>query len=312
MIDRWVAVSAAYLGSEKAFDSLKRDPYWPKWDSPWWHMTLLWELGRADAIPADMAEAMLDALNTKFVRFFPSEREPLPAGKDPARDAACHCALGNMYQTLAARGVDVDRRAPWIRSWFLHYQLPDGGLNCDEKAYAKGKQGASSIQSTLPALEAVLAKGGPLTQTEEHFVDAGAEYLLERRLAFRKSDGQLMDAGFLDIGFPRFYDYDVLRGLSFIAEWSRLRRKMVPRRAVSWIFDSLDERFPDARVRVEKEGIVPTEGTFVRDEAGKWERIPKASTFPLLDAVRKIGSPNDALTAQWMRVKQVLGARLEG
>ena len=53
-----------------------------------------------------------------------------------------------MYQVLFACGVDIDGRAPWIRAWFLRYQLPDGGLNCDEKAYA-GSGGASSIQSTV-------------------------------------------------------------------------------------------------------------------------------------------------------------------
>lgn len=308
MNDRWIEFSTAYLASKKAKDSLAKDPYWPKWDSSWWHMTLLWELGRADAIPKEAAEGMLAAIEAKYLKFFPNPREPLPQGKDPHRDALCHCALGNMYQTLAACGLDLDARAPWMRAWFLRYQLPDGGLNCDEKVYEKG--GASSIQSTLPVLEAVLAAGRPLTPSEEHFVDLGAEYLLERRLAFRRKDGQLMNPGFLDIGFPRFYDYDVLRGLSFIAEWARLRRRLVPRRAVSWIFDSFDDRFPDARVRVEKEGL-PAIETSWNEKDGAWAR-GKAGTFALLDAVRKVDSPCDALTERWMTVKKVLGSRLEG
>ncbi|UPT74862.1 MAG: hypothetical protein M0D55_03870 [Elusimicrobiota bacterium] len=144
MIDRWVAVSTAYLGSKKALDALALDPYWPKWDSPWWHMTLLWEMGRADAIPLDAAEAMLAAIETKYVKYFPNPREPLPPGKDYHRDGLCHCGLGNMYQTLQARGLDLDRRAPWMRAWFLHYQLPDGGLNCDDKVYEKGALPPSS------------------------------------------------------------------------------------------------------------------------------------------------------------------------
>ncbi len=308
MIDSWIAVSAAYLTSKKAEESLARDPYYPKWDSPWWHMILLWELGRADAIPKEAAEAMFAAIEAKYVRYFPNPREPLPPGKDAYRDGLCHCSLGTMYQTLAACGLDLDARAPWMRAWFLHYQLPDGGLNCDDKAYAKG--GSSSIQSTLPALEAVLAAGRPLTPTEEHFVDLGAEYLLERRLAFRRRDGQLMSSGFVDIGFPRFYDYDVLRGLSFISEWARLRRRMVPRRAVGWVFESMEDRFPDARVRIEKEGIVPAETT-LEFKDGTWSR-GKTSTFPLLEASRKVGAPCAPLTDQWNKIKKVLGSRLEG
>lgn len=309
MIDSWIAVSAAYLTSKKAKDSLAADPYWPKWDSPWWHMTLLWELGRADAIPKEAAEAMLAAIEAKYVKYFPNPREPLPEGKDYHRDGLCHCGLGNMYQTLAACGLDLDHRAPWMRAWFLHYQLPDGGLNCDDKVYEKG--GSSSVQSTLPVMESVLAAGRPLTMAEEHFVDAGALYLLERRLAFRLRDGQLMDPKFLDIGFPRFYDYDILRGLAFLADWARLRRKMIQRRAIGWAIDSLDERFPDGRIRIEKAGLIGSENSLILNKSGQWVR-GEAATFPLLEAVRKQDMICDPLTASWGRTRKVLEARLEG
>ena len=166
MIERWIAASTAYLDSRKAQASLDADPYYPKWDSPWWHMTLLWELGRADAIPKQAAEAMFLAMDAKYPRYFPNPREPLPEGKDIHRDCLCHCGLGNMYQTLAACGLDLDHRAPWMRAWFLHYQLPDGGLNCFEQAYDKG--GASSIQSTRRARASSDAPiGGSLTPGRE-------------------------------------------------------------------------------------------------------------------------------------------------
>jgi hypothetical protein len=309
MIESGVAVSAAYLTSKKAGASLALDPYWPKWDSPWWHMTLLWELGRADAIPKEAAEAMLAAIEAKYVRFFPNPREPMPPGKDNHRDGLCHCGLGNMYQTLAACGLDLDSRSPWMRAWFLHYQLPDGGLNCDDKAYEKG--GASSVQSTLPALEAVLCAGRPLTPSEEHFVDLGAEYLLERRLAFRRRDAQVMSPAFLDIGFPRFYDYDVLRGLAFIAEWARLRRRRVPRRTVGWVIDALDERFPDGRIKIEKPGLFASGNILLPNAEGNWVSGP-ATSFPLFDSVRKPGTISEVLTHSWGETRKVLESRLEG
>ena len=178
-------------------------------------MTLLFELDRADAIPKEAAEAMLAAIEAKYPRWFPNPREPLPPGKDDHRDGLCHCGLGNMTQTLEACGLNLDARAPWMRAWFLRYQLPDGGLNCDERAYVKC--GASSIQSTLPALETVVRTLRPLTIAEEEFLDGGARYLIERRLVLRRSDGRPMREEFLKVCFPRFYDYDVLRGLSFLA-----------------------------------------------------------------------------------------------
>lgn len=296
MIERWVESSRAYLGSAKARESLAADPYWPKWDSPWWHMLLLWELGRPQDIPRPIAEAMLDALATRYLPFFPNPREPLPPGKDVYRDTQCHCGLANMYQALRDCGLDVDAKAPWIRRWFLRYQLPDGGLNCDERAYEKG--GASSIQSTLPALEAVLrgAKGSH-TPSEEAFLDRGAEYLMERRLAFRRRDGKPMDPSFLEVCFPRFYDYDVLRGLSFLVEWVIVRGGKVPDEAVAPAMKALAKRFPDGVIKVERPGL-PAETT-LRLEGGAWRRVPETSTFPLLDHCRRPGTPIPVLSKAW-------------
>lgn len=302
MLERWIVASTAYLGSARARESLARDPYWPKWDSPWWHMTLLWELGRSDAVPRDAAEAMFAAIEEKYPRWFPNPREPLPPGKDYHRDGLCHCGLGNMLQALESAGVDVDGRAPWMRAWLLRYQLPDGGLNCDERAYATGT--ASSIQSTLPALEAVLSAPRPLTPAEELFVDRGAEYLIERRLACRRADGRVMKESFLKIGFPRFYDYDVLRGLAFLARWSRLRRRFVPRDAVAGTLSALSARFPDGKVRVEKAGLAE-EGSLNPGADGAWTRGP-ASTFPLLESARRVGAVSEALSRAWAEARSLL------
>lgn len=302
MIERWIAASTAYLGSAKARESLARDPYWPKWDSPWWHMTLLHELDRADAIPLEAAEAMFAAIEAKYPRWFPNPREPLPEGKDYHRDGLCHCGLGNIAQALEARGLDLEARAPWIRAWFLRYQLPDGGLNCDEKAYEKGT--SSSIQSTVPALEAVLSAPRPLSPAEEEFVDRGAEYLIARRLAFRRSDGKPMSEEFLTLCFPRFYDYDVLRGLSFLADWSRLRRRLVPREAVADVMAAVAARFPDGKIRVERPGL-GAEGSLNPTEGGAWAR-GAASSFPLLDSARRAGSESPALTRRWAKVREIL------
>ena len=305
MIERWIGVSTAYLASAKARASLARDPYWPKWDSPWWHMTLLFELDRADAIPPEAAEAMLAAIESRYLRFFPNAREPLPPGKDQVRDAACHCGLATMHQVLEACGLDLESRAPWIRAWLLRYQLPDGGLNCDARAY--GKAGASSIQSTLPALEAIVRTRRPLTLSEEEFLDRGAEYLISRRLALRLRDGRPMAEGFLRVGFPRFYDYDVLRGLSFLLDWSRRRRKFVPREAAAASLSALAARFPAGRVRLEKD-FLPGSTTLRGDASENWTSGHPVDIFPLLESVRRVGSESEVLTRRWAEARSVLGS----
>ncbi|MCM2322172.1 MAG: hypothetical protein NDJ90_02815 [Oligoflexia bacterium] len=129
--------SLDYLRSDEALKSIRRDPYWPKWHSPWWHMLLLHEMGLASRIPPPAIRAMVDALKTHYLPVFPICEEEFPAGTDPYRQVACHCALGSIYQVLFAAEVDVDQELPWIRPWFLKYQLPDGGLNCDDAAYRK-------------------------------------------------------------------------------------------------------------------------------------------------------------------------------
>src|SRR5579883_765249 len=146
--------STRYLDSDEARASLARDPYWPKWHSPWWHMTLLWELGDARLIPKTIVAAMVAKLKTHYLPFFPTNQAAVPAGTDLYRDVACHCAVGTMHQVLSACGIDVEAELPWLTKWLLKYQLPDGGLNCDAAAY--GGSNKSSFLSTVVAMEAVM------------------------------------------------------------------------------------------------------------------------------------------------------------
>src|SRR5438552_3397696 len=150
-MDEAVKETVRFLESSEARESLRRDPYWPKWDSPWWRMTLLWELGLTQLIPVSCVEAMAGALSGHYLPFLPLDASELPAGADPHRHVACHCAVGTMLQVLEARGMDTDATLPWMRHWLLRYQLPDGGLNCEAAAYSGSRK--SSFLSTLPALE---------------------------------------------------------------------------------------------------------------------------------------------------------------
>ena len=237
------AASVAYLSSEQALRSIAQDPYWPKWDSPWWHMMLLWELGLVKKIPDVAIRGMIQALNTHYERFLPIRIEEIPVGRDKIRHFPCHCGLGTIYQVLFAYGVDVDSELPWIRPWLLKYQLPDGGLNCDESAYVGSKK--SSIVSTLPPLEAVLfCTSRPLSDEESAFLDRGAQYLVAHKL-FRSANGErkVINTDWLKLCFPRFYEYDVLRGLTFLIRWSQVRCKPIPLEAISEVLDMLHDRF---------------------------------------------------------------------
>src|SRR5690606_15148898 len=50
------------LASEETAASLARDPYWPKWASPWWKLLLLRELGLLHLAPPAALEALARAV----------------------------------------------------------------------------------------------------------------------------------------------------------------------------------------------------------------------------------------------------------
>ena len=90
-------------------------------------------------------------------------------------------------------------------------QLPDGGWNCEVENGAT----VSSVHSTIGVLEGLLlherATGG--TPASIAARERGEEYLLERRLYWRKSTGEPMDPEFGMFSFPTRWHYDVLRAL---------------------------------------------------------------------------------------------------
>jgi hypothetical protein len=69
-IDDAIRQCGAALASSEALESIGREPYWPKWDSSWWHMTLLWEMGEAAHIPRVAAEAMTHAFENHYIHIF--------------------------------------------------------------------------------------------------------------------------------------------------------------------------------------------------------------------------------------------------
>jgi hypothetical protein len=306
--------SVRYLSSEEALRSIEANPYWPKWDSPWWHMVTSFELGAAATIPQAAVRTMVNALNALPIKIFPVRPEDLPAGSD-LRQTPCHCQLGSMAQVLAACGVDTERELPWISAWLLRYQMADGGLSCDSAAYRVEGECPSSMVGTISPLEAMLiglppsAGGDGTTPERARFVDTAASFLIERRLMlgsrthFNAAERE-REPLWLQPCFPRLYFYDVLRGASALTRWAELREGTIPLGAVEPVVTHLLEAFPDGVVRVQRrsfEGV----GTRVRDASGTWTRGP-ASSFPLLEATSRVGNVSPSLTRQWLETRQRL------
>lgn len=306
-LEAGITDSVGYLGSDAALRSLAADTYWPKWHSPWWHMLLLHELGEARRIPQRAVTAMVDGLNALPLKIFPIHPEDAP-GADLARDSSCHCALGCIYQVLSACGIDVDAALPWTRPWFPRYQMADGGLSCDAAAYRVKDECPSSMVGTIAPFEAMLI--GPAKPEQQAFLERAAGFLIERRLMLGSStvhnaEERGAQAGWLAPCFPRFYFYDVLRGLAALTRWAGQSGRTLPLRAVAGGVAHLVALSPDGVIRLGRQGFARCPQTWAQTAAGTWARQP-TTRFPLLDATSAVGSPSAALTRQWSSTRRAL------
>jgi hypothetical protein len=300
---RAIEPSVEYLASPAAAASLERDPYWPKWDSPWWHMALLGELGRAAQIPARALDTLVDCTNRHYVKVFPIQPEDVPAGLSLALNSLCHCAVGTLFQFLHGAGREPDTALPWLRPWILRYQLADGGLNCNEDAYLK-ENGRSSMLSTLPALEAVLhCTPREFTAEEVAFLDRGAAYLIAHRLARSARTGAVIREHWFAPCFPRFYEYDVLRGLDWLTAWAERLDRPLPWSAIEESVAVLEQNAASGAIFLRREWL-RDEGSLVPRPDRTWARERTASLFPLLEAVSAKDTASPVLTERWTAARQ--------
>jgi hypothetical protein len=300
-----IAASAAYLRSPAARASVERDPYWPKWDSPWWHVLALEEVGALGAVPQELARALLERVARFYVPFFPRDAAELPPGKSILRHVLCHCALGSLIRVSVALGLDVEAAVPWSRGWFVRYQLPDGGWNCDEKATGRPVP-RSSFVSTLPPLEALLALGRVrrLEPDEVSALDRGAEYLLRHRLVCSARTGEVVRPEWLQPALPRFYEYDALRALRFLVAWSTAIDRFLPREPLQPALAALEQDLQQGRPPRRWHGEHQT----LKENAAGEEAWAPSSSFDLIEALAEpataaaiLGEELRGVVSSWLR-----------
>ena len=147
--------------------------------------------------------------------------------------------------------------------------------------------------SPLCPLEAVLHfTKRDYTNAEARFLDAGTQYLIEHCLVCSKSNGSVINEEWLKPFFPRYFGYDILRGLSYLVEWSRRREQPLPSEIIEEGLDRLENYITDS-------GIVI--GRRVNDKNGDW----RGRAFPLMKAVSEVGRTSPYLTRQ---IDAVFGA----
>jgi hypothetical protein len=171
----------------------------PEWITHW-ALALLREMGLDPA--SDEARRAVGRVHDNITwhwwgkRFFEGEVEP--------------CINGRVLAVGAYFGQDME---PLVER-LLGEQMADGGWNCEQKNGST----RGSFHSTINVLEGLLEYGCTSGSTAEVSAarERGQDYLLERRLLRRSSNGELIDPAFLQLGYPQGYHYDVLRGLDYL------------------------------------------------------------------------------------------------
>jgi hypothetical protein len=126
----------------------------------------------------------------------------------------CGSQQGNALRAMVQLGL-ADERADKLAELLLHWQWPDGGWNCDRNPSAD----TSSFMETLTPMRG-LAAYATWARHEEAAVAAraAAEVFLSRGLFRRRSDGNPIEPGFLQLHFPLYWHYDILGALVGMAE----------------------------------------------------------------------------------------------
>lgn len=173
--------------------------YRPEWTSTTHTLILLHDMGLDPSSAQAQQAVALVRSNSKWDHdgqdYFDGEVEPCINGKT--------VALGAYF------GVNVDS----VVERLLGEQLEDGGWNCET---ANGSV-RGSFHTTIQVLEGFLEyeRSGRGVHDVSGARRRAEEYLLDRRLLRRLSNGEITNDEWTRFSFPPRWHYDVLRGLDY-------------------------------------------------------------------------------------------------
>ena len=259
----------------------RSNPY-RKWQGPHWTLYSLAEIGFPAGEPRllPLRQRVMDwmfapaFLKPPSTVFFPDQ---------PRRPRRCASMEGNAIWSQVVLDLVDEVRVPLLVDRLAAFQWPDGGWNCDRRPGAH----TSSVQETLIPLRG-LARWYRATGDERAMraAERAAEFLLARRLLWRRKDGALIEpdwGGPVDrIHYPiRFYD--VLSALLVMTELGRVRDRRC-REALDLLERKrlADGTFPVEWTNVQQANRIETRGTYA-DWGPRHKK--KSNLFVTVDAL---------------------------
>ena len=196
------------LLSQRAEDGAIPGSAYAKWIGAHWVLVALADLAYP---PGDLS---LVPLREQVLAWLFSQKHFDSIRTLQGRVRRCASQEGNAIYALLTLGL-ADERCDALAMRLLVYQWPDGGWNCDKRPLAS----KSSFMESLIPLRALSLHARFTGNADSQAAAArAAEIFLSRRMFRRRRDGAPMDPHFLTLHYPCYWHYDILFGLSVMAE----------------------------------------------------------------------------------------------
>jgi hypothetical protein len=272
------AIAASPMAQQllKGLRGERFNPY-RKWQGPHWTLYSLAEIGypARDKRLLPMRERVLDWM---FAPAFAKPPSTTIYADQPERPRRCASMEGNAIWAQLRLGIVDEARVPRLVERLIAMQWPDGGWNCDKRPAAR----MSSVQETLLPLRGLACWAQARADAQaSKAARRAAEFLLKRRLLWRRRDGTLMKpewGGPVDkVHYPiRFYD--VLSALLVMTEMKLVRD---PRCAAA--LDLLEgKRLADGMFPVEYTNVKQTDRIESRGTYADFGPLSKRKGHPLV------------------------------
>ncbi len=203
----------------------KRNVY-DKWQGAHWVFAALADIGypEGDATLEPLRDQVFEFwLRESYFEEFEARSRASAYGRPgvpvmEGRHRRCASQQGNALLSAARLGLLNDESKRLVER-LLYWQWPDGGWNCDKNPTADS---SSFMETVLPM------RGLAEYAKQKKHAAAGkaarraAEVFLCRQLYQRQSNGKVISPSFVALHYPNYWHYDVLAGLTAMAEMDLL------------------------------------------------------------------------------------------
>ncbi|GAB3435736.1 hypothetical protein [Flindersiella endophytica] len=196
----------------------------------------------------------------------------------------CGSVGGNALAVSCRFGLAGDPRAALVAESLAGWQWPDGGWNCDRNASGYRSSFHETLSTAWGLHEFAQATGESFAQEA---AERAVELFLDHRLLYQLGTEQVINRRWLELRYPSYWRYDLLRVLWLL---ERIGRLDDPRTQPA--LDELERRrLPD--------------GCWTVD--GRWWRPEPTTTTPEVVDWGEPGQPNEMVTLNALRILRAAG-----